>query len=105
MSRTGSAGAPGRVDLKWELFTRIDQHASADVVLASSSSELMVSAFADALPGRARCLVAHPGNPQYLIPVIEIVAASFSSDETIARANPLYEEAGTIHGRSIWWRG
>jgi L-gulonate 3-dehydrogenase len=86
--------APERVDLKRELFMQIDEHAPADAVLASSSSALTVSSFADALPGRARCLVAHPGNPPYLISVIEIVAAPFTSDETVARANALYEEAG-----------
>jgi L-gulonate 3-dehydrogenase len=86
--------APERVDLKRELFMQIDEHAPADAVLASSSSALTVSSFADALPGRARCLVAHPGNPPYLISVIEIVAAPFTSSETVARANALYEEAG-----------
>ncbi|WP_031357938.1 3-hydroxyacyl-CoA dehydrogenase [Caballeronia sordidicola] len=86
--------APERVDLKRELFMQIDENARADAVLASSSSALTVSSFADALPGRARCLVAHPGNPPYLISVIEIVAAPFTSSETIARANALYEEAG-----------
>src|SRR5258708_31495275 len=86
--------APERVGLKRELFMQIDEHAPAGAVLASSSSALTVSSFADALPGRARCLVAHPGNPPYLISVIEIVAAPFTSDEVMARANALYEEAG-----------
>ncbi|SOE92061.1 3-hydroxyacyl-CoA dehydrogenase [Burkholderia sp. D7] len=86
--------APERADLKRELFMQIDEYASADAVLASSSSALTVSSFADALRGRERCLVAHPGNPPYLISVIEIVAAPFTSSEAIARANALYEEAG-----------
>jgi L-gulonate 3-dehydrogenase len=86
--------APERVDLKRALFMQIDEHAAPGAVLASSSSALTVSAFADALPGRARCLVAHPGNPPYLIPVIEIVPAPFTSGEAIARASALYEEAG-----------
>jgi L-gulonate 3-dehydrogenase len=85
--------APERVDLKRELFMQIDENTPADAVLASSSSALPVSSFADALPGRARCLVAHPGNPPYLITVIEIVAAPFTSGETVARVNALYEEA------------
>jgi L-gulonate 3-dehydrogenase len=86
--------APERVDLKRELFAQIDVHAPAAAVLASSSSALTTSSFAGALPGRARCLVAHPGNPPYLIPVIEIVPAPFTDDTTIARATALYEAAG-----------
>jgi L-gulonate 3-dehydrogenase len=86
--------APEHVDLKRDLFKRINEHAHPDAVLASSSSALVASSFADGLPGRARCLVAHPGNPPYLIPVIEIVPAPFTSEETITRALALYEEAG-----------
>jgi L-gulonate 3-dehydrogenase len=55
---------------------------------------LTTSSFADALPGRARCLVAYPGNPPYLIPVIEIVPAPFTDDATITRATALYEAVG-----------
>jgi L-gulonate 3-dehydrogenase len=86
--------APERVDLKRELFTQIDLHAPAAAVLASSSSALTTSSFADALPGRGRCLVAHPGNPPYLIPVIEIVPASFTDEATVELATSLYEAAG-----------
>jgi L-gulonate 3-dehydrogenase len=86
--------APERVDLKRELFAQIDVHAPPAAVLASSSSALTTSSFADALPGRARCLVAHPGNPPYLIPVIEIVPEPFTDDATITRATALYEAMG-----------
>lgn len=86
--------APERIDLKRDLFAQLDALAPADAVLASSSSALVASSFADALPGRERCLVAHPGNPPYLIPVIEIVPAPFTSDDTTRRALALYETAG-----------
>ena len=46
--------APERVDLKRELFRRLDAQADEDASLASSSSFLPASQFADALPGRAR---------------------------------------------------
>ena len=78
--------APERIDLKRDLFAQLDALAPADAVLASSSSALVASSFADVLPGRERCLVAHPGNPPYLIPVIEIVPAPFTSDDTTRRA-------------------
>ncbi|WP_144111276.1 3-hydroxyacyl-CoA dehydrogenase [Paraburkholderia sp. BCC1886] len=86
--------APERVDLKRELFAQIDAYAPVTAVLASASSALTTSSFADALPGRARCLVAHPGNPPYLIPVIEIVPAPFTDAAAVARATALYEAAG-----------
>jgi 3-hydroxyacyl-CoA dehydrogenase len=86
--------APERVDLKRELFRQLDVVAAPDAILASASSALPVSSFAGDLPGRARCLVAHPGNPPYLIPVIEIVPAPFTDAAVTERAERLFAEVG-----------
>ncbi|SDC92797.1 3-hydroxyacyl-CoA dehydrogenase [Paraburkholderia lycopersici] len=87
--------APERAELKHEIFAQLDRAAPADAILASASSFLAASKFVDdTLPGRTRCLVAHPGNPPYLVPVIEIVPAPFTSETAAARAIALYREAG-----------
>lgn len=86
--------APERVALKRELFERLDLLAPASAMLASSSSALPVSRFAAELPGRSRCLVAHPGNPPYLLPVVELVPAAFTAADVVDRAEALFEEAG-----------
>ncbi|PRF41268.1 3-hydroxyacyl-CoA dehydrogenase [Burkholderia multivorans] len=87
--------APERVELKRALFAQLDRAAPAHAILASASSFLCASAFVDeTVAGRARCLVAHPGNPPYLIPVIEIVPAPFTAERSTARAIALYEAAG-----------
>jgi 3-hydroxyacyl-CoA dehydrogenase len=86
--------APERVELKKALFRELDRLAPAQAVLASSSSFLPASSFAADLEGRGRCLVAHPGNPPYLIPVIEIVPAPFTDEGAAARAEALFASAG-----------
>jgi 3-hydroxyacyl-CoA dehydrogenase len=86
--------APERVELKRELFAELDRLVPPEAVLASSSSFLPASAFAAGLPGRARCLVAHPGNPPYLIPVVEIVPAPFTEEAVAVRAAALFARAG-----------
>ncbi|MFC7736914.1 3-hydroxyacyl-CoA dehydrogenase [Roseomonas sp. GCM10028921] len=86
--------APERVELKRDLFGQLDRLAPAGAVLASSSSFLPASSFASDLPGRGRCLIAHPGNPPYLIPVIEIVPAPFTDEDAATRAEALFAEAG-----------
>ncbi|WP_250504320.1 3-hydroxyacyl-CoA dehydrogenase [Caballeronia sp. AZ7_KS35] len=87
--------APERVEIKRELFAQIDRAARRDAVIASASSFLAVSKFVDeTLPGHTRCLVAHPGNPPYLIPVIEIVPAPFTSQDATQRALALFAQAG-----------
>ncbi|TDV15689.1 3-hydroxyacyl-CoA dehydrogenase [Paraburkholderia caballeronis] len=86
--------APERLDVKRALFAQLDGLARPDAILASASSALVASAFADGLAGRARCLVAHPGNPPYLIPVVEIVPAPFTDMRVVERAMAFFEAAG-----------
>jgi 3-hydroxyacyl-CoA dehydrogenase len=86
--------APERLDLKRQLFAELDRLAPAAAVLASSSSAIQASLFAEGLPGQARCLVAHPGNPPYLLSIIEIVPAPFTGRRTITRAEQVCAQAG-----------
>src|SRR5262245_4186542 len=51
---------PERVDVKIDLFQKLDAAAPASAVLASSSSAIVASRFTEKLKGRHRCLVAHP---------------------------------------------
>ena len=64
--------------LKQELFAALDRLAPPPAVLASASSFMTASAFASDLAGRHRILVTHPGNPPFLIRVVEIVPAPFT---------------------------
>ncbi|MGA6097532.1 3-hydroxyacyl-CoA dehydrogenase [Stutzerimonas marianensis] len=86
--------APERVELKREIFIELDRLAPVDAVLASASSTIPASAFVNELPGRARCLITHPGNPPYLLPVIEIVPAPFTADWAIHAASERFNAAG-----------
>lgn len=87
--------APERAELKRDLFMQLDRAAPPEAILASASSFLAASKFVDdTLRGRTRCLVAHPGNPPYLVPVIEIVPGPFTSDSSTTRAIALYGEVG-----------
>src|SRR5207248_5438228 len=51
-------------------------------------------AFAADLPGRARCLVVHPGNPPYLLRVAELVPAPFTAEDVVATTATLLRAAG-----------
>jgi 3-hydroxyacyl-CoA dehydrogenase len=93
--------APESLDLKRELFARLDAAAAPETVLASSSSAIPASAFAAELPGRGRCLVAHPGNPPYLLPVVELVPAPFTRPHVAGLADDVLARAGmqVVHVR------
>ena len=86
--------APEQLALKQALFAELDRLAPADAVLASSSSAMPASQFARGLPGAARCLVLHPGNPPFLLRVIEVVPAAFTSAAALAQAQAFVAEVG-----------
>jgi 3-hydroxyacyl-CoA dehydrogenase len=88
--------APERVDLKRELLQHAAARTSPDVPLASSSSAIVASRLADGLDVvvAERILVGHPGNPPYLLPVVEVVPSPSTADVITRRATNVYRAAG-----------
>ena len=87
---------PERVDAKQALFQELDRLAKPDTVLASSTSGIPASAFTETLAGRARCLVAHPVNPPYLIPLVELCPAPWTDPAVVSRTRALMTSAGQV---------
>jgi L-gulonate 3-dehydrogenase len=82
---------PENVEIKQAIFAALDRLAPTDAILASSTSAIVASRFTEGLPGRGRCLVAHPVNPPYLVPIVELCGAPWTSQETITRAREIYQ--------------
>jgi 3-hydroxyacyl-CoA dehydrogenase len=87
---------PERLAPKQELFAELDRLCGPEVVLASSTSGIPASEFTANLAGRARCLVAHPVNPPYLVPLVELVGAPWTSPEVVARTRALMARVGQV---------
>ena len=87
--------APEQVEIKRDLFRLIGAFSEPTAVLASSSSAIVSSEFATATAARDRVLIAHPGNPPYLLPIIELVPSPHTSDETMENAARIYRAAGS----------
>ncbi len=79
---------------KQAIFSELDALAADTVILASSTSGFPTSSFANEVPGRRRCLVAHPVNPPHLVPFVEISGAKFTDDEVVERTRLLMQEIG-----------
>ena len=82
---------PEILDIKREMYARMDAIAAPNTILASSTSSIPASAFTESLPGRHRCLVAHPVNPPYLIPVVELCGAPWTDPDVVERARALMD--------------
>jgi carnitine 3-dehydrogenase len=86
--------APERVDLKRRLFAEIDRHARPDALVGSSTSGLLPTDLQEGMAHPERLFVAHPFNPVYLLPLVEIVGGKRTAAETIGRAKEAYAALG-----------
>ena len=85
---------PEVLETKRAVFAQLDAAAARDTVLASSTSGIRASLFSEPLPGRDRCLVAHPLNPPHLIPLVELVPAPWTDPAVVDRTRALMEGVG-----------
>jgi 3-hydroxyacyl-CoA dehydrogenase len=85
---------PEKLDVKRDVFHQLGAHSEPTAVLASSSSAIAASEFATATPASDRVLIGHPGNPPYLIPVIEVVPSPLTASDVVDRATEIYRAAG-----------
>jgi carnitine 3-dehydrogenase len=86
--------APERVELKRSLFAKLDRVADPEVIFASSTSGLLPSRLAVDMQNPQRLTVAHPFNPVYLLPLVELCAGEHTSPETTERAAAMYRSVG-----------
>lgn len=85
---------PEHLDVKRALFARLDTATSPQVILATSSSGLLISAIQAACIYPQRVIVGHPVNPPHLLPLVEVIGGEAASAEVIARAMAFYTEVG-----------
>jgi len=85
---------PERLDLKHKVLAEIDAHAAPGALIGSSTSGLLPSDMQTAMKRPERLVVAHPYNPVYLLPLVEIVGGKQTSQESVKRAEALYASIG-----------
>lgn len=85
---------PEKLESKRAVFAELDGLCDSETVLASSTSGFLPSALSAGLAGQERCLVAHPLNPPYLVPAVELVPAPWTAPEAMDRAAECYSAIG-----------
>jgi len=85
---------PERLELKHSVYSEIESHARVNALIASSTSGLLPSDLQQNLQHPERLLVAHPFNPVYLLPLVELVGGKKTSADTIARAKQIFHSLG-----------
>lgn len=85
---------PERLDVKRRVYAEIETAAKPDALIASSTSGIMPSDLQAEMAHPDRLIVAHPFNPVYLLPVVEIVGGARTDAAAIARAMDFYPTLG-----------
>ncbi|MSQ74235.1 MAG: L-carnitine dehydrogenase [Rhodoferax sp.] len=86
--------APETLSLKIDLHTKVSAAARPDVLIGSSTSGLLPSEFYAKAKHPERCVVGHPFNPVYLLPLVEVVGGDKTSPEAIQAAIGFYQSLG-----------
>ncbi|MEC4595701.1 MULTISPECIES: L-carnitine dehydrogenase [Burkholderia] len=86
--------APEREVLKLELHEQISRAAKPDAIIASSTSGLLPTDFYARAIHPERCVVGHPFNPVYLLPLVEVLGGERTSPEAVEAAMTIYRTLG-----------
>jgi carnitine 3-dehydrogenase len=86
--------APENEGLKTKLHAEVTAAAKPDAIIGSSTSGLLPSDFYKEAKNPERCLVGHPFNPVYLLPLVEVCGSKWTSDAAIQGAIAFYARLG-----------
>ena len=85
---------PENEKLKIRIIKEISHHSKKSAIIASSSSGLLPSRIQSKAHHPERVLIAHPFNPVYLLPLVEIVPGKKTAKKNILKANKFYTKIG-----------
>ncbi|MGI2327509.1 3-hydroxyacyl-CoA dehydrogenase family protein [Planococcus sp. YIM B11945] len=77
---------PEVLEMKREMYKKIEHLVGEDVVIASNTSGFKPSLLAKEMTHPNRFVVTHFWNPGHLIPLVEVVKGEYTDDETVRRA-------------------
>ncbi len=86
--------APEDLELKRTLLADIDAVTSEGIVIASSTSSYWMSEIQTRCAHPERTVVAHPFDPPYLIPLVEVVGGTATDDAVVQWTAEFFRHAG-----------
>ena len=86
--------APENEKLKINIIKEISLYSKKSSIIASSSSGLLPSKIQSKAKNPERVLIAHPFNPVYILPLVELVPGGKTSKKNISVANDFYTKIG-----------
>ena len=85
---------PERLDVKRSTYELIEASVPATTVITSSTSGFPATRLAESMVHPERLIVAHPFNPVYLLPLVELVPGAATSAEVTERTRSVFGQVG-----------
>ena len=85
---------PENYDIKRNVVKEIEKYTSAETIIASSTSGLLITEIAKEAAHPERFIGGHPYNPPHLIPLVEITKGEKTTEEVIKTAKEFYTLIG-----------
>jgi carnitine 3-dehydrogenase len=85
---------PERLDLKHKILGQIQQFCSSSAIIGSSTSGFKPSELQQQSTNPSQIFVAHPFNPVYLLPLVELVPSSESKAQDTQQASQILTSIG-----------
>jgi 3-hydroxybutyryl-CoA dehydrogenase len=82
------------LELKQDFFKRMDEMCKRDTILATNTSVISITEIAAKSTHRDRIVGTHFWNPPHLIPLVEVIKAEDTSDETMDKTFELLDYVG-----------
>lgn len=85
---------PEVIEMKWDLFEKLEQFAKEDAIIASNTSTFSIARLIEKAKTPQRIIITHFFNPAQLVPLVEIVRHEKTSDAVVSRTMELMVEIG-----------
>jgi len=86
--------APERMEIKQALYEILGRITPPEVVIASSTSGLTMTDIQIKSATPERCVVGHPFNPPYLLPLVEVIGGDKTAEDALDWVMAFYHHAG-----------
>ncbi len=92
--------APESLQLKREIFTKLDSLCAQSAILATNTSSLSITAIASATQHPARVVGMHFFNPAHRMKLVEVIQGHQTSEEVVTQTIELAKKLGKVPVRA-----
>jgi len=83
-----------KLPLKQKIFAEIEEYVNSEAILCTNTSAISITEIAEPLRKRERLVGTHFWNPPHIVPCVEIIRSTYTSDEAFETAYEFMKNAG-----------